>query len=44
MYTKEILTYLGWPFLIIVSYLLARWAVKIYEKKYPYSEEEQSEN
>lgn len=40
MYTKEILTYLGWPFLIIVSYLLSRWAINIYEKKAPYTDKE----
>jgi hypothetical protein len=42
MYTKEILQFLGWPVMIWVSYKLAVWALKYYEKKYRYSEEEQN--
>lgn len=39
MYTKEILQFLGWPVMIWVSYRLSVWAVKYYEKKYPYNQE-----
>jgi hypothetical protein len=33
MYIKEILGYLSWPFMILVSYLAVRWALRIFEKR-----------
>ncbi len=45
MYIKEILTYLGWPFFIYLTYKLSLWAIRIYEKKYPINESvEKTEN
>ncbi len=35
MYIASVLTLLSWPALILVSYLIIRWAVKTYEKKHP---------
>ena len=32
MYTGAILGYLSWPFMILVSYLAVRWALKRFEK------------
>ena len=34
MYTASILTLLGWPVVILVSYFIIRWVVNRYEKKY----------
>ena len=34
MYIGQILGYLSWPFLILVSYLCVRWALRIFEKNY----------
>ena len=34
MYITSVLTLLSWPLLILVSYMLIRWAVKVYEKKH----------
>jgi len=34
MYIASVLNLLSWPLLILVSYLLIRWAVKVYEKKH----------
>jgi hypothetical protein len=34
MYIASILTLLGWPILIGVSYFIIRWAVNRYETKY----------
>ena len=39
MYTKEILQFIGWPVMILLSYFIASWAVKFYEKKYSQEEE-----
>jgi hypothetical protein len=33
MYIGAIIGYLSWPFMILVSYLAVRWALKIFEKK-----------
>jgi len=33
MYLGAIFGYLSWPFMILVSYLAVRWAVKYYEKQ-----------
>ncbi len=33
MYLGAIIGYLSWPFLILVSYLSVRWALRIFEKK-----------
>ena len=34
MVIESILTLLGWPLVIVVSYFIIRWAVARYEKKY----------
>jgi hypothetical protein len=33
MYISSILGYLSWPFLIMVSYVAVRWALRRFEKK-----------
>jgi hypothetical protein len=33
MYAYEILILLGWPVLIVVSWLLSKWAIKKFEAK-----------
>lgn len=33
MYVREILGYLSWPFMIAVSYLAVRWALRVFEKR-----------
>ncbi|MEN8227848.1 MAG: hypothetical protein ABFS38_06805 [Bacteroidota bacterium] len=33
MYVGAIIGYLSWPFMILVSYLSVRWAVKYFEKR-----------
>ena len=33
MYIGAIIGYLSWPFMILVSYLAVRWALRIFEKK-----------
>ena len=33
MYLGAIFGYLSWPFMILVSYLAVRWAVKYFEKQ-----------
>ena len=33
MYIGAILGYLSWPFMILVSYLAVRWAIKYFEKQ-----------
>jgi hypothetical protein len=33
MYTYSILWFLTWPVLILASYFLVRWALKVIEKK-----------
>ena len=33
MYIREVLGYLSWPFMILVSYLAVRWALNYFEKK-----------
>jgi hypothetical protein len=32
MYIGAIIGYLSWPFMIVVSYLAVRWALKHFEK------------
>ncbi len=34
MYTGAIIGYLSWPFMILVSYLAVRWALRKFEKRY----------
>ncbi|MEZ5070584.1 MAG: hypothetical protein R2751_06385 [Bacteroidales bacterium] len=34
MYLGSIIGYLSWPFMIGVSYLAVRWALRIFEKKW----------
>jgi hypothetical protein len=34
MYISEILGYLSWPFMIVVSYYAVRWALRYHERKY----------
>ncbi len=34
MYIGAILSYLSWPFMIVVSYLAVRWALRYFEKKH----------
>ena len=33
MYIGQVIGYLSWPFMIVVSYLAVRWALRIFEKK-----------
>ncbi len=33
MYIGAIIGYLSWPFMILVSYLAVRWALKYFEKQ-----------
>ncbi len=33
MYLGSIIGYLSWPFMIVMSYLAVRWALKLFEKK-----------
>ena len=33
MYLGSIIGYLSWPFMILVSYLAVRWALRYFEKK-----------
>jgi len=33
MYISGIIGYLSWPFMIVVSYLAVRWALKVFEKR-----------
>ena len=33
MYIQSIIGYLSWPFMILVSYLAVRWALKYFEKR-----------
>jgi hypothetical protein len=33
MYLGSIIGYLSWPFMIVVSYLVVRWAIRTFEKK-----------
>jgi hypothetical protein len=33
MYIGAIIGYLSWPFMIMVSYLAVRWALKYFEKQ-----------
>jgi len=33
MYIGAILGYLSWPFMIVVSYLAVRWALRFFEKR-----------
>jgi hypothetical protein len=35
MYLSQILQYLMWPAMILVSYLLIKAALAVYEKKFP---------
>ncbi len=34
-YIKEILWYLSWPLLIVISYQAIKWALKKFEQKEP---------
>ena len=34
MYVGAIIGYLSWPFMIGVSYLAVRWAIKYFEKRF----------
>jgi hypothetical protein len=40
MYIASIIGYLSWPFMILVSYLLVRWAVSYFEKRVAADENE----
>ena len=33
MYIGAIIGYLSWPFMIVVSYLAVRWALRVFEKR-----------
>jgi hypothetical protein len=33
MYIGAIIGYLSWPFMILVSYLAVRWALRYFEKR-----------
>lgn len=39
MYINQILTYLVWPVFILVSWVIIRSAVMLYEKNFPGAEE-----
>jgi len=43
MYIGSILGYLSWPFLIMVSYLAIRWALRIFDRNYKPMEGENGE-
>jgi hypothetical protein len=38
MYVSSVIGYLSWPFLILVSYLAIRWALRYFEKRVTESE------
>ncbi len=40
MYLQSILGYLSWPFMIFISYLLVRWALRRFEKRVAAEESE----
>jgi hypothetical protein len=40
MYIQSIIGYLSWPFMILVSYLLVRWAINYFEKRVAADENE----
>jgi hypothetical protein len=40
MYIQSIIGYLSWPFMILVSYLAVRWALKYFEKRASVEEKE----
>jgi len=40
-YLRAILGYLSWPFMILVSYLAVRWALRLYEKRSASEEEKE---
>jgi hypothetical protein len=33
MYIVSVLEYLFWPFMILMSYLAVRWALRVFEKR-----------
>jgi hypothetical protein len=33
MYLGSVLGYLSWPFMILVSYLAVRWALRVFERR-----------
>lgn len=43
MYLKSILLFLTWPLLILETYYLARWTLRIIEKKYAKQKEEEQQ-
>jgi len=40
MYIQSIIGYLSWPFMILVSYLAIRWALRYFEKRMAEGEKE----
>jgi hypothetical protein len=40
MYISEILEYLIWPAFILLSWFLVKYALSVYEKKFPDEEQE----
>ena len=40
MYIGAIIGYLSWPFMILVTYLAVRWALKYFEKQVASGKEE----
>lgn len=34
MYVGAIIGYLSWPFMIVVSFLAVKWAIKYFEKRF----------
>lgn len=40
MYSGAILGYLSWPIIILLSYVLVRWALKYFERRVENEQEE----
>jgi hypothetical protein len=40
MYISEIIEYLIWPVFILISWFLVKYALSVYEKKFPEEEQE----
>jgi hypothetical protein len=38
MYLESLVGYLSWPFMILVSYLAVRWALRVFERNYSATE------
>jgi len=41
-YIRAILGYLSWPAMILVSYLVVRWALRYYDRRFASEQERES--